>query len=60
MRSAFLIWHNTSKNGAIENIENSKIEELLVTNTIPMCEEKRKQIKKIKILDVSLMIEMKN
>ena len=48
--------HGVFSNGAIENIENSKISELLVTNTIPMSEERRKQIKKIKIISVGLML----
>ena len=48
--------HGVFSNGAIENINNSKITELLVTNTIPMSEEKRSKSNKIKIISVGLML----
>ena len=48
--------HGVFSDNAIESIEQSKIEELLVTNTIPMSEERRKQVKKIKIISVGLML----
>ena len=41
---------------SFNEITYSRIKELLVTNTIPMCEEKRKQVKKIKIISVGLML----
>ena len=51
-----ILAHGVFSNGAIENIEKSKIQEVLVTNTIPMSEEKRKQTSKIKIISVGLML----
>jgi ribose-phosphate pyrophosphokinase len=37
---------------AVERIANSRLEELVVTNTIPLCEE-AKQVAKIKVLSVA-------
>ena len=48
--------HGVFSNGAVENIEKSNIKEVLVTNTIPMSEEKRNSFKKIKIISVGLML----
>ena len=48
--------HGVFSNGAIENIEKSNIKEVIVTNTIPMCEEKKSMCKKIKIISVGLML----
>lgn len=48
--------HGVFSNGAIENIEKSSIKEVIVTNTISMCEEKKSMCKKIKIISVGLML----
>lgn len=44
--------HPVLSGNAVEKIKNSKIKELIVTNTIPLVEEARK-LDKIKVLDVS-------
>ena len=48
--------HGVFSNGAIDNIENSQIKELLVTNTIPMSEENKNKIKKVRVISVGLML----
>ena len=48
--------HGVFSNGAIENLENSRIKEVLVTNTIPMPEEKRSKSTKITTISVGLML----
>jgi ribose-phosphate pyrophosphokinase len=44
--------HPVLSGNAVERIKNSRIKELIVTNTIPLVEEARK-LDKIKVLDVS-------